>query len=106
MGSGAGGGTVAARLAERGYRVVVLEAGGDARSAPAARMPEDYDVPVFHALASENPAMKWDFFVRHYDDITRQRQTKASAQTGALHGGDRGKRQIGDSLHHRVEDFS
>jgi choline dehydrogenase-like flavoprotein len=65
---------VAARLAERGYRVVVLEAGGDARGAPTARMPEDYDVPVFHALASENPAMKRNFFVRHYDDLARQRR--------------------------------
>src|SRR5262245_27756927 len=29
VGSGAGGGTVAARLVEYGYRVLVLEAGGD-----------------------------------------------------------------------------
>ncbi len=70
VGSGAGGGTLAARLAEAGMRVVVLEAGGDPREGP--ELPEDYDVPAFHPLASENPAMSWDFFVRHYADETRQ----------------------------------
>ena len=66
VGSGAGGGTLAARLAEAGMRVVVLEAGGDARD--GAGLPEDYDVPAFHPLASEHPAMRWDFFVQHYAD--------------------------------------
>src|SRR5690348_1038556 len=74
VGSGAGGGTVAARLAEAGRRVALLEAGGDPRQLSGGdacqpdvnRLPEDYDVPAFHAFASENEAMKWDFFVRHF----------------------------------------
>src|ERR1700712_4410277 len=74
VGSGAGGGTVAARLAETGFTVVVLEAGGDPRAMNAPGLPEHYDVPAFHALSSENPAMKWDFFVRHFDDDTQQRR--------------------------------
>ena len=81
VGSGAGGGTVAARLAEAGRKVVLLEAGGDPRELAggdalqpdANRLPADYDVPAFHGLASENAAMKWDYFVRHYKDEGAQR---------------------------------
>ena len=43
-------------------------------SRTADRLPDDYDVPAFNAMASENPAMRWDFFVRHYGSDARQRQ--------------------------------
>jgi choline dehydrogenase len=68
VGSGAGGGTVAARLAEAGYAVLVLEAGGD----PRASDPAEYDVPAFHPFATESAAMRWDFFVRHYENTAQQ----------------------------------
>jgi choline dehydrogenase len=82
VGSGAGGGTVAARLAEAGRSVLLLEAGGDPRELPGGdpiypntnRLPLDYDVPAFHGFASENEAMRWDYFVRHYSDIDQQKR--------------------------------
>lgn len=60
IGSGAGGGPVACNLAKAGYKVGLIEAG-------QAPEPPSYSVPVFHAFASEDPDMSWEFFVRHYE---------------------------------------
>ena len=82
VGSGAGGATLAARLAEakERYRVFVLEAGGIPEETNGRRLPADYQVPGFHAFAAENPAISWHFEVRHYADQARQlRDSKYSA---------------------------
>lgn len=89
VGSGAGGGTVAARLAESGCKVLLLEAGGDPRELSGGdavdpkgnRLPDDYDIPVFHAISSENEAMKWDFFVRHFGNDALQRRDDKYRET-------------------------
>ena len=89
VGSGAGGGTVAARLAEAGYHVILIEAGGDPRQLVGGnpvepdgnRLPDDYDVPAFHPFASENDAISWHFFVRHYADEEQQKRDPAYRKT-------------------------
>jgi choline dehydrogenase len=65
VGSGAGGGTLAARLVEKGCSVLLLEAGGE-------EQPFNYEVPVFHGLASEDEELRLDHYVRHYADEARQ----------------------------------
>ncbi len=71
VGSGAGGGPLAANLAKAGFKVLLMEAGGDPCS-------EDetgkllYEVPIFHGLSTEYKPCAWDYFVRHYSDNAQQ----------------------------------
>lgn len=78
VGSGAGGGPLAANLAEAGWRVLLLEAGSERRCSY-------YDVPLMHARASEDADMRWDFFVRHYhDDVVQRRDHKFREDKGGV----------------------
>ena len=80
VGSGPGGGALAANLALAGYSVIVIEAG-------SLHECGYYDVPVMQARASEDPHMRWDFFVNHYDaDEQATRDPKfVPEQSGVLY---------------------
>jgi choline dehydrogenase len=77
IGAGAGGCVVAARLAEAGKRVLVLDAGDDPLRPEDPALSDrpvtaDTSVPAFHPFASENAGLRWDFWVRHYTSTAQQ----------------------------------
>ncbi|KAM3088537.1 hypothetical protein ACMFMG_000174 [Clarireedia jacksonii] len=76
VGSGPGGAPLAARLALAGHSVLLIDAGGDHGDDITLQ------VPALHVLASEYEPIKWDFFVKHYANETRQaRDSKMTYQT-------------------------
>lgn len=84
VGSGPGGGPVAARLAIAGFKVLLIDAGADQGSSYQEQ------VPALQLQATEYAPMKWDYFVNHYQNETRQeKDSKMTWQTpsGDLHVG-------------------
>ncbi|KAJ6078483.1 hypothetical protein N7467_008236 [Penicillium canescens] len=84
VGSGPGGGPLAARLAIAGYRVLLLDAGDDQGNAT------QQIVPALQLQSTEYDPMRWDYFVNHYSNMSRQEEdTKMTYRTpaGDLHVG-------------------
>ncbi|CRK42383.1 hypothetical protein BN1723_000793 [Verticillium longisporum] len=73
VGSGPGGGPLAARLAIAGKKVLLIEAGDD----QGASIP--YQVPALNLQSTEYTPMQWDYFVNHYSSLDAQ--TKDSKMT-------------------------
>lgn len=65
IGSGPGGGPLAAKLSRAGHTVLILEAGSDQSSNINS------EIPSLFPLAYTDPSMTWDFFVRNYHDEER-----------------------------------
>lgn len=59
---------MAARLAIAGHKVLLIDAGDDQGSAI------QYQVPALNLASTEYEPMRWDYFVNHYSNETRQEQ--------------------------------
>ncbi|KAF2142053.1 GMC oxidoreductase [Aplosporella prunicola CBS 121167] len=68
VGSGPGGGPLASRLALAGNKVLLIDAGDDQGNAT-----RQY-VPALQLQSTEYEPMRWDYYVQHYADTTRQKR--------------------------------
>jgi len=125
VGSGAGGGPLAGRLAEQGFQVLVIEAGADHARLPdtggAGSTPKETEeerkkrleglevslVPSLHGVSTEHPELSWQFFVDHYDHppgadpkLTPTEQSARRSSREDLLPAGRGARRLHGSQRH------
>lgn len=67
VGAGAAGAPLAARLAERGYTVLLAEMGPEKPPKPADALVENTLSPLLHAEVTEDPRHALRFFVNHFN---------------------------------------
>ncbi|MBN9521319.1 GMC family oxidoreductase [bacterium] len=67
VGAGAGGAPLAARLAERGYSVLICEMGPEKPPKPEGAAVENTEVPLLHAEVTEDRRHALTFYVNHFD---------------------------------------
>lgn len=75
---------MAARLAIAGHKVLLLDAGDDQTDAVVQQ------VPALQLQSTEYEGQKWDYFVNHYQDLSRQEQDSKMTYripSGDLHVG-------------------
>jgi choline dehydrogenase len=68
VGSGAGGGPLASRLARAGHSVLLIEAGDD------QGLNTNYTIPAFQAAVAQDEKLRWDFYVNHYPTLDRAKR--------------------------------
>ncbi|CAN5810553.1 hypothetical protein BH11VER1_BH11VER1_03780 [soil metagenome] len=88
VGSGAGGGPLACRLAMAGKKVLLVESGKDPKQELIDEAKQDPDstfhenpeqaaevleAPLYHGPSTEQDEMSWQFSVRHYENTQRQK---------------------------------
>ncbi len=76
VGGGAGGAPMAARLAERGFQVLVVEMGPDQPEKPENSKVEPTDVPLLHPETTEDKRHSLRYYVNHFGGDNEKRNPR------------------------------